>query len=331
VALLAVACTNDVEESGQPVSEEQPASGAVASDRQPDGYGSCEDKWTGQSYHLCVWILNATYGFQARTAEQIAAGEQPQATAGTTYRFEGIDQPWGSRHDGGGGPSDQRSGETYYWGFGCRASCGPEVTLKYTVNSPYKDAWSLWGNVEAGPGDDSFDCRWGQYTSCTGRSMHSDEGDYSVGATYTNRPYLVQIDSSVKGTLTRTSATTSNLMTISEGSDPLTAPQTMVVGDRSRSVAWVGGFMEVGKPSNVYMSYALSGNGGLDRTTIKMNAAFDKDGNPAPTKYDGQGKVITSDPATTWCEVIKVGQANLSCRVNSAAGNPDVISFTLVP
>lgn len=348
LAAIASACTQDIEttsgddtgtngDSGVVTSVVDAAgmnggtSGAIASDRVPDGYKACDDRYTGQSYHLCVWVLNATYGFTPRSASEIAAGSQPSATAGTTLRIESVDQPWGNRDVGPGGPEDQAPNRTVYWTFGCRSTCGPEVTINYRTNAPYEDNFSLWANVEAGPGDDGWDCRWGRYTACAGRSMHSDEGDYSVGATYTNRPYLVQIDSAVRGTLTRTTYTTGNLMAIDSGSDPLTPPDKIEVADRTQKSVWMGGFMEPGKNSNFAMSYRLTGNGGLDGSTIRMNAAFDPNGNPVPTRYDATGKVVAGDPTTTWCEVIKVGTANLSCRVNSVAGNPDIVSFTLVP
>ncbi len=313
------------------------ASGTIASNRKPDGFGACNDEYTGQSYHLCVWTLNESYGFQPRTAEEKAASLQPKATAGTTIRHTGIDLPWGNRDAGGAGPADQTAGTTFSWRFGCRSVCGPEATIKYDIpeGQAYKDQFSLWSNVETGPGDDSYNCSPGRYTSCSHGSMHSDEGDYSVWATFTNNPFLVQIDTTVKGTLTKTSETTSNLMLRDGGTDPLTAPQTITVPTNviptPSTIAWIGGFQEVYKDSNYAVSYKLSGSVGLDGSTIRMNAAFDQSGVPVATKYDSTGKAITGDPRSTWCEVIKVGTANLSCRVNSVAGKPAIVSFTLVP
>ena len=346
IALLAGACTSDEDfvaagDGSASPSEQGGASGSIASDRTPDGYAACPDEYTGQSYHLCVWTLNESYGFAPRTDEQKQQGVQPQATAGTTIRHIRNDIPWGNQDAGGSGPADQTSGSTFSWRFGCRSVCGPEVTISYDMASsaPYKDEFSLWANVETGSGDDGYSCRTGRYTWCTGRSQHSDEDDYSVAATFTNNPFLVQIDSTIRGTLTKTSETSGNLTVLSSGSDPLTAPQTIQVvaptppapPTPSSKISWIGGFLEVDRESNYSVSYKLSGNGALDGSSIRMNAAFGRDGSPIATKYDPTGKAITGDPRTTWCEVIKVGSANLSCRVNSVSGKPALVSFTLVP
>ena len=342
VAVVAGSCTSDENfvASGDEVSgatDTGGATGSITSDRAPDGYTTCPDRYTGQSYHLCVWTLNESYGFAPRTAEQRQQGAQPQATAGTTIRHVRNDIPWGNQDEGGSGPADQTSGSTFSWKFGCRSVCGPEVTISYDMASsaPYKDEFSLWANVETGSGDDGYACRTGRYTWCSGRSQHSDEGDYSVGATFTNNPFLVQVDSTVKGTLTKTYETSGNLMVLTSGADPLTAPQQIVVPTSPTpppsTISWIGGFLEVDRESNYSVSYKLTGNGALDGTSIRMNAAFGRDGSPVATKYDATGKAITGDPRTTWCEVIKVGSANLSCRVNSVSGKPSIVSFTLVP